>query len=244
MIKMFVDCHTHILNEIDDGAQSREMAVEMINRSIAQGVKEIWFTPHFNAANDSAEAFLNRRNSAYNKLAADFRNRDISFVCGSEVLLCEALFNLPRLNGLCINGGAYMLVEFSRESTVSDILRMLNTLINRLGIIPIIAHVERYRDIFLDNKVIKTLLWMGCRLQMSSGVFEASLYENIIALMRIHRNEITVMGSDCHNISTRPPNLKHAMDYIDLVIGKKFADRLNENALEISNAQENRVIFA
>ena len=38
------DLHTHILPCIDDGAQSEEMSLEMLEREIEQGVKTVVFS--------------------------------------------------------------------------------------------------------------------------------------------------------------------------------------------------------
>ena len=41
------DVHCHMLPGIDDGSKNVDMSLEMINRSVEQGVEGIIFTPHF-----------------------------------------------------------------------------------------------------------------------------------------------------------------------------------------------------
>jgi protein-tyrosine phosphatase len=41
-----VDIHSHILPEVDDGATSMEMALEMLRRGLAEGIETAVLTPH------------------------------------------------------------------------------------------------------------------------------------------------------------------------------------------------------
>ena len=44
---IMVDIHSHIIPGIDDGAESMEMALEMIRNAEESGTREIVATPHY-----------------------------------------------------------------------------------------------------------------------------------------------------------------------------------------------------
>ena len=44
---MFIDIHTHIIPEVDDGSDSITTTLEMLKIAQAEGIKEMIATPHF-----------------------------------------------------------------------------------------------------------------------------------------------------------------------------------------------------
>ena len=59
------DYHAHILPGVDDGPATPEEAIEMLRMSVEQGVKTIYATSHFYADEENPDAFLHRRDAAY-----------------------------------------------------------------------------------------------------------------------------------------------------------------------------------
>lgn len=240
---MFIDCHTHILNGIDDGAESLFESCKMVDKSISDGVTSIWLTPHFDAKYDSINKFKSNRNYAYKNIVNSYLGVNISFVLAAEVKLRGELFSVNDLSSLCINGGNNMLVEFAGGSSITDIKRMLGKLIYSYNINPIIAHIERYKELFHSNKEINALISMGCKLQMSTGILVGIGLNSLMAFRRIQKNEITLLGTDCHNMTTRPPNSQKALNTLQEVLGSKTIDRLNSNAAEIAIRFEEKRLF-
>jgi len=54
-----------------------------------------------------------------------------------------------------------------------------------------------------------------------------------LALRMVSRNQIHLLGSDCHNTTSRPPNLGEAYDLIEKKLGKQYADRISKCGEEI-----------
>ena len=46
-MKKIIDIHCHLLYGVDDGAQDRTEAVEMLKRAKQQGIDTIILTPHY-----------------------------------------------------------------------------------------------------------------------------------------------------------------------------------------------------
>ena len=42
-----IDIHCHLLYGVDDGAEDRQMSVEMLKHAAGQGIRRVIFTPHY-----------------------------------------------------------------------------------------------------------------------------------------------------------------------------------------------------
>ena len=63
-----IDFHSHVLPGIDDGSDSVETSLRMLDMWRAQKIDCICATPHFYADEDDPESFLSRRSQAYSRL--------------------------------------------------------------------------------------------------------------------------------------------------------------------------------
>lgn len=238
---MFVDCHSHILPNIDDGAQSVDMSIQMVNALLSQDVSQIWLTPHFSPSEQSIEGFIKNRNRAFEAIKNNYN--DGLFILGSEVELCKSLLSCEDVSALCINNTQYMLVEFNGDYTFDGALQILNNLISKYAITPIIAHIERYTKVFPDNKAIQKLIRMGCILQMNTKIFNSFSLRRSLAIERISRGEITLLGTDCHNMSTRAPHFITELNYIEKKLGHDIIKEFESNAFSISMEKQAARIF-
>ena len=60
-----IDWHSHILPGIDDGSRDVSESLALIEKLSEQGVDTVVATPHFYADDNSVDAFLEKRNKAY-----------------------------------------------------------------------------------------------------------------------------------------------------------------------------------
>lgn len=237
---MYVDCHTHILYGIDDGPSKKSTSLNMIKTSAKQGVSQIWLTPHFDAKTTKFHEYITVRNVLFNNLVQQ-NTEDVELLCGCEVKLNYPLFEIDNLTNLCINKSNYMLVEYDTLYSFQEFIKMLNMLINNYNIIPIVAHIDRYNFLFKSNEQVDLLRSIGCILQMNTS---ALLKSGTIftALKRIKQGQVSLLGTDTHNETTREPNYKKAVNVIQRYIGKKYVSDITENSLKISeNISSNKV---
>ena len=64
----FLDVHSHILPNVDDGAKDMETSVKLLEMLKEQGVTDVIATPHFYPIEDSIEEFVEIVDTAYNNL--------------------------------------------------------------------------------------------------------------------------------------------------------------------------------
>lgn len=229
-----IDLHTHILPNIDDGAFNVETALQMTEALYSQGVSMAVCTPHFDPSSTAVEDFVRKRSFALSKMWGS----RIRLLPASETLFHEYLFHLMDLSELCINNTRYLLLELPYQKKYETIVfDHIKRLMDYYNIIPVIAHIERYPGI--KERHMKTLLNMGCLLQLNG---EAVLNEKTRskALHYLKKEYIGVIGSDCHDLQKRPPDLSRAFDLIRKKLGAACCERLDYNGECIVNGIELR----
>ncbi|HOS50714.1 MAG TPA: hypothetical protein PLI10_04780, partial [Bacillota bacterium] len=138
-----IDIHIHILQGLDDGAMDIDEALLMLSVAERCGVTDIIATPHSWAVDDMTQ--IERTVRDLNKAA---RAEGISTVvhkgCEFNVMRGEAIDALgDRLRDLTLAGSRYLLTEFSNSTGASIIYRCVERIVDK-GLVPVIAHPERY----------------------------------------------------------------------------------------------------
>lgn len=140
------DLHCHILPNIDDGAKDVSISLRLLEKEYADGVRNIAFTSHFNSEWTTPDAFLQKRAAAYETLTAALPTgpeaMQFRFKLGCEVYFSPKLCELDA-KALCIGDTSYMLVEFPTTHK-PHFIRQTFALLQEQGVLPLIAHIERY----------------------------------------------------------------------------------------------------
>jgi protein-tyrosine phosphatase len=91
---------------------------------------------------------------------------------------------------------------------------------------PIIAHIERFIDYQKGTSYISDLLGLDVLVQMN-GEYVNGFFTRGKAIKLIESNVVQLIGSDCHNMDKRSPNLDKTFTIIEKKLGKKYIDKLN-----------------
>ena len=227
------DTHAHILPGVDDGPKTVEDSVALLRRLAEQGVTDVAATPHFKPAREeSIDAFLARRDAAEAALREAIKGReDLPRIhIGTEVTLCVDLAKYEGLEKLCYRNGNFLLIELDPDTVGSWIPNTLYEISNRLLLTPVIAHVDRYFD-RMSPKLIEEIVKLNCPLQFNGyALAHFRTRRQLLKLMNKHPDTIFVVGSDCHDIKRRPPEMdlfeKKALKYL----GEDYLEELYENS--------------
>ena len=135
------DVHSHILPQMDDGAENVDVSLNIINTLYNQGVRHICLTPHYYTHQESMESFLSRRESSFNLLKPNLPS-DIEFCLGAEVYVTDIIMNNKSLKPVCYGNSDYILLEFPYSTTFTgSSYDFLFRLINQYGVMPILAQI-------------------------------------------------------------------------------------------------------
>lgn len=225
------DLHTHILPYIDDGAGSLEESLTMLEMEARQGVEAVALTPHFYRSREHIEKFLERREASMEQLTKALEDKVYpKLILGAEVAWVPGIVDWDRLEELCYQGTKILLVELPFTPWNDEMFRQLYNLEMRRGITPMIAHLERY---FLcqEKRHFNTLAEMDFPVQISaaepSGLFLRRRATNYL------KNKNAILISDCHNCTTRPPNINSAIERIKKKYGVEISNRISMETEEI-----------
>jgi protein-tyrosine phosphatase len=232
VIKNLVETHCHILPGIDDGSPDVQTSLKMIERLQAQGAEAIILTPHYYSDSISYDDFLKKRDNALNELKAALPEGSPALIPGAEVYISKYLMNYESLDGICIGSTRYALIEHPFSSSFSQgTYDRLLTLINDCNITPILAHIERYQALIDSEELLDEYLALGCLAQVNIGSFafsRRSVRKKLIKYLATDR--IQLIGSDCHNLDSRPPEYAEGVKEIIDKCGEDKLDELMKNA--------------
>jgi protein-tyrosine phosphatase len=214
----YVDLHSHVLPEVDDGAQSFAESLDMLAAASRAGTRHLVATPHMfqpglgsddpaaiEAAFSDFSERLDRRRSEPDGAAIG----DLEIHLGSENFVCtELLAAVASRRVLTLAGSRYLLIEFWPPTTATSARRAVNEIQNA-GYVPILAHVERYSFLQEEPSRLEQLVEAGCVAQVN-GTAILGLHGLRITQLTdrwLRRRLIGVVASDSHGVDSRRPEL-------------------------------------
>jgi protein-tyrosine phosphatase len=224
---MVIDFHTHILPEIDDGSDSLEESIALLKMEAEQGIRFVIATPHFYAHRDTPEKFLERRNIAERRLRDEMRNYEglPDITIGAEVYFFPGMSGSKVLQELTIRNTRCILIEMPPPPWTEQMYQELQAVYDRQGLIPIIAHVDRYIGPFRTHNIPKRLEELPVYVQANASFFIRKETSRMARKM-LQEGKIHLLGSDCHNMDSRKPNLENALQVILDKMGKKAIHKI------------------
>lgn len=230
-----LDAHTHILPKMDDGSKSSRRSAAMLRREARQGVDRVILTSHFYAEQESLDRFLRRRAKSAERLETVLAEvKDLpERILGAEVTYFNGMSRTDGIEQLCIGGTQAMLIEMPFGRWSRSVLDELEYLMDYRYIRPVIAHVERYLP-FQPLGTVRRLCEDGVWMQANASFFLNRRTAWLAARM-LKRRHIHFIGSDCHDLKRRPPNVEDAMAEIDWRLGDsamRHLQRMERRLLE------------
>lgn len=220
----FVDVHTHILPEVDDGAASIDETIAMLRIAYDGGTRKIAATPHMFLDLFGNDDVVQVQNS-FQLLMLDLHSRvdlfpfleEMKFYLGAENYVSpEFLEALEQGCVLSLNGSRYLLVEFSPSFPFSQIEEAVQRVFGA-GYTPVLAHPERYAAIQEDPLRMEAFWEMGGVVQVNAGSLlrgEGSDTRKC-AQQLLEEGLVDVIASDGHRPQWRPPNLQRVFELLE-----------------------------
>ncbi len=238
-----VDFHSHILYGVDDGSESRDMSLEMIEQSISEGVTHLALTPHhiegmFTKAMDHKEDYLRKF-------------KDLNKVCEGRITLIpslEIMFHEKILeeleNGNLMGYGAkktvlveYNLLDYPQAS--EDVFYKMR----KEGYQVILAHPERNRALQDDVEILYHLRDLGVMFQLNAGSLNGQFGSTAkhFAEKLVEKNLVHALGSDGHKPNHRNMKIRFAYNRIK-ELNPALYENITENAIHLIQGNEVEVL--
>ena len=146
-IQGFTDIHCHVLPMVDDGAETMEMALDMLRIAAEEGIRKMILTPHQKADRKCVTPEGIIRRMVLLQEEADKKGIPVKLFPGNEIFYRHGLGELLELGKIrTLADSHYVLVEFLPGEDFGYIRDALNRLIS-FGYWPVVAHVERYMNV-------------------------------------------------------------------------------------------------
>ena len=230
-----IDYHCHILPKMDDGPDRLSECLTMLRHSKEQGVEVMVSTSHFYADEDYPAQFVERRNAAFRRLReAMGRNTDSYplIVLGAEVLYFPGISQAQDIEKLTIGSGRTILVEPPMAPWSDTMLDEIVELGENLRCRPVVAHVDRYMRMLKDKRLIDRVLERNLLVQVNASWFlDPGTVKS--AVRSLKQGKIHLIGSDCHNLLSRRPNLGQARQQAKDYGAEAEFDKLRRNAVRL-----------
>lgn len=230
-----IDYHCHILPQVDDGPDRLSESLTLLRRSYQQGVEIMVSTCHFYADEDDPQSFLDRRNAAFQRVReAILRDAEVypMIVLGAEVLYFPGISEARDIEKLTIGSGRTILVELPMAPWSDAMLDEIVELGENLRCKPVIAHVDRYMRMLKDKHLLDRVLERNLLVQVNASWF---LDPGTVkaAVRSLKQGKIHLIGSDCHNLLSRSPNLGQARQQAKAYGAAAEFEELRRNAVRL-----------
>lgn len=213
----YADIHCHMLPGLDDGAKNLQMTEQMLEIAYAEGIRRLFFTPHFvHGRNRYHPQDLDVVFSFIKEESAE-RYPDLELYLGNEVMWSSRICDHLRAGDIhTMNNTRYVLVEFPIHLPSTEILNAADDIMN-IGFWPVIAHVERYGDLMDHMENMEELIQIGAYLQMNTRTVIGKRFDSFSKKCHhlLEQGFISFLGTDAHNITSRPPEYRKAARWLE-----------------------------
>ena len=224
-----IDIHTHILPGIDDGPQTMEESLRIAMKATEAGVKTVIATPHVLEMPSEKDWKIIKNTFNMLKQALISKEIDIEIMLGAELFISPDLPRKIKENReLTINqGNRYALLELPVQEIPPFTDQTIFELILQ-GIVPILAHPERYLEIQKDTKKLSKMIQKGVMCQVNAGSLLGRYGKKVqrTAKKLLANNTIHIISSDVHSIPNGHYPLSQGVKIAAKVIGIKRAKEM------------------
>jgi protein-tyrosine phosphatase len=225
-----IDVHLHILPGVDDGPATLGDALALARSLVQEGVRVAVATPHYNDEypQRSAREICERVRDLQREL--DRYAIPLRLLAGHEALIQPGLAADVQSGRIAtLNGSRYLLLELWNSSWMPETERVIFDL-RVLGIVPLLAHPERYVAIQQDSNRLKALIDQGVLAQLTAGSLIGMQGKSArrCAETLLKRGLIHCIASDAHGPGRRPPAILQGMQAAERLVDRVRLEQLIE----------------
>ncbi len=208
-----VDIHCHVLPDLDDGAKTLEISLEMCKMAAGDGIEAIVCTAH---ANDRYPFDPDRVQRKIEEVSARTGGLPRLYPgCDFHLSYENIQSALADPRRYTINHGAYLLVEFADFAIPPHVDKIFFDFRSK-GMIPVVTHPERNPWLMGQRKLLFEWVQNGALVQVTAGSLLGRFGDAAARFCRwaLEHRIIHFVASDAHNVSSRPPTLRPAYDKV------------------------------
>ncbi|WP_342513181.1 CpsB/CapC family capsule biosynthesis tyrosine phosphatase [Sporosarcina sp. FSL K6-1522] len=230
-----IDMHSHVLFGVDDGPETIEESVRIVQKAVEEGISNMIvtphaFSPHYHVSKEDIEGKISLLMNVIREVSIP-----LTIHAGQEVRLHDKIIDaLKAGEAMTLAGSKYLLLELPSHAVPAYTVPVIEQLLAE-GVIPIIAHPERNRAIAEKPDRLQRLIQRGALAQVTAGSLSGHFGKHVqkLALRLVQANLIHTYGSDVHNVHSRPLLFNEGLDYLEKKKLHRYADLFLENNARI-----------
>lgn len=228
-----IDLHSHLLPAVDDGSRSVEQSVKVLFEMARQGVTDICLTPHLRSGRAEAGP-PPAHGRAFEALRVQAPQMP-RLHRGAEIMMDRPITRPVALaRNVTVAGTRYILVEFPRLVAYDTVTSALSQVVE-LGLVPILAHPERYSCCSVD--AVRHWRSVGAKTQIDATTLLTTQARGQRARLLVSEGLGDILAGDNHGddrtVATGARFLKaqDGHDQVDLLVRRNPAAILADGEL-------------
>lgn len=236
------DIHSHILFDVDDGSRTIEESIELLKQMKELGFNNVILTPHYIQGSEYCRANQEKK-IKFNEIKEELKKQNIkiNIFLGNEIFINNEIYELIK-NGKIhtLNNTRYILVELPFHHPIMNLEDVIYELKIK-GLIPIIAHPERYTYFQENYKEIDRLKEEGFLFQANYASILGYYGKESQKLMKymLKKQYIDFLGTDLHRTTKTYviDNFKKIEKKIIKIAKNDYYEEIQENNNKIVTEQ-------
>jgi protein-tyrosine phosphatase len=228
-----IDLHSHLLPAVDDGSRSVEQSVRVLFEMARQGVTDVCLTPHIKSGRaEAGPPAVHGR--AFESLQAQAPQMP-RLHRGAEIMMDRPITRPVALaRNVTLAGTRYILVEFTRLVAYDTITIALSQVLE-LGLVPVLAHPERYSCCSVD--AVRHWRSLGAKAQVDATTLLTSQARGQRARLLVSEGLADILAGDNHGddrtvaTGARFLRAQEGHDQVDLLVRRNPAAILADGEL-------------
>ena len=228
-----IDLHSHLLPAVDDGSRSVEQSVKVLLEMAGQGVTDVCLTPHIQSGRAEAGPPEGHQR-AFEELRAQAPQMP-RLHRGAEIMMDRPITRPVALaRNVTLAGTRYILVEFPRLVASDTVTNALARVVE-LGLVPILAHPERYSCCSVE--AVRHWRGLGARTQIDATTLLMSQARGQRARSLVSEGLGDILAGDNHGdgrtvaTGARFLRAQDGYDQVDLLVRRNPAAILADGEL-------------
>lgn len=228
------DIHSHILFDVDDGARTLEESIELLKRMHELGFNNVILTPHYIKGSEYSrenQEKINKIKEIKNELLN--QNININIYLGNEIFVNNEIYDLIKTGHIhTLNNTRYILIELPFHNQIVNLEDIIYELKIK-GLIPIIAHPERYTYFQKNYKEVDRLKEEGFLFQGNYASILGYYGKESQKLLKymLKKQYIDYLGTDVHRTTKTYvlDNFKKIEKHIIKITKKDYYEEIQHN---------------
>lgn len=224
----YIDIHNHSMSGVDDGARTLEESLALLEMAYTDGIRGVILTPHAHYRRGSATPEEVRAGVQLLQEKVRARHSDLWLYPGNELYYDSEMPDKIEYGEVCrLADTNYVLVEFFAAETFLNMRKAFHEILC-LGVLPVLAHVERYQCLYKKKEWIRELLEMGVYFQANAaGVLgENGNAEKKFLKQLLQKGYLHLIATDAHDTKERVPALDACASYVKKRYGERAAEAI------------------